>query len=86
MYHITENDLKEKFFRVVFSLKTKSSLNESFDNSLTKDAATDEQKEFFEQGNVYETNNRKLNTVFAEKANSNCLVLMEDEKFPVSWK
>ncbi len=56
-----------------------------FDNSLTKDAATDEQKEFFGQGNVYETNNRKSNTVFAEKANSNCLVLMEDEKFPVSW-
>lgn len=56
-----------------------------YDNSLSKIAATDEQETLFGQSAVYETNNEKTNVVFAEKANSNCLISIEADNFPISW-
>ena len=56
-----------------------------YDNSLSKSAATDEQETLFGQSTVYETNNEKTNVVFAEKANSNCLISIEADNFPISW-
>ncbi len=54
------------------------------DNSLNEAVATTTQSELFGQSNIIRTNNQETNFVFAEKANSNTLVLFEDEKYPIS--
>ena len=56
-----------------------------YDNSLSRNRATDEQEALFGQSTVYETNNEKTNVVFAEKANSNCLISIETDSYPISW-
>lgn len=54
------------------------------DNSLNEAVATTTQSELFGQSNIIRTNNQETNFVFAEKANSNTLVLFEDEKYSIS--
>lgn len=56
-----------------------------YDNNLTKSEATETQEEIFGQSTVYKTNNENTNIVFAEKSNSNTLVLIEDKEYPISW-
>lgn len=56
-----------------------------YDNNLTKSEATETQEELFGQSTVYKTNNENTNIVFAEKSNSNTLVLIEDKEYPISW-
>lgn len=55
-----------------------------YDNNLTKSEATETQEEIFGQSTVYKTNNENSNIVFAEKSNSNTLVLIEDKEYPIS--
>ncbi len=56
-----------------------------YDNNLTKSEATETQEEIFGQSTVYKTNNENSNIVFAEKSNSNTLVLIEDKEYSISW-